>query len=200
MQSECSDAELENQSVTELKAALEEIWSKHEKLCREHMAPRLYHLRKKLKAQGKSNAGFGAWAEDHLDISRRTADRWADQWAISEGLMKPRKASTFRQMSKSDAKKESPDGQVTVSFSLILPEEGADKFLGAMRILGDRATIIVFAAVMSAAYPSTTPGQAAQSTAQSDSPHSSRTTIFLDDEADGTSVEAMQARATGEGQ
>ncbi len=189
----------EKLSVAELKATLEKIWRKHEKLCREQMAPLLYHLRLKLKAQGKSGAGFGAWVEDHLDISRRTADRWADEWAISKGLMKPRKASTFRQMSKSK-KKASPDGQITVPLSFILPKEEADKFFAAMQILGDRATNIVYAAVISAAYPSTTPAQSAQSTAQSASAQSSRTTIFLDDKEEGTLVEAKQARATGEGQ
>jgi hypothetical protein len=169
---------VEKLSVAELKAKLEKIWCKHEKLCREQMRPLLYHLRLKLKAQGKSGAGFGAWVEDHLDISRRTADRWADQWAISKGLMKPRKASTFRHLSKSE-KKASRDGQVTVSLSFIKPQDEADKFTEAMRILGDRATEIVYAAVMSAAYPSTTPAQSAPSTAQS-----SRTTIFLADEED----------------
>jgi hypothetical protein len=184
-------------SVAELKATLEKIWRKHEKLCREQMAPLLYHLRLKLKSQGKSGSGFGAWVEDHLDISRRTADRWADQWAISKDLMKPRKASTFRQMSKSE--KKSPDGQITVPLSFTLREEEADKFFAAMQILGDRAREIVYAAVMSAAYP---PEEQAQSqpTAQSASAQSSRTTIFLDDKEEGTLVEAMQARATGEGQ
>jgi hypothetical protein len=137
--------------VAELKGTLEKIWRKHEKLCHEQMAPLLYHLRLKLKAQGKSGAGFGAWVEDHLDIARRTADRWADQWAISKGLMKPRKASTFRQMSKSE-KKASSDGLITVPYSFILPKEEADKFFAAMQILGDRASSIVYAAVISAAY------------------------------------------------
>jgi hypothetical protein len=169
-------------SVAELKATLENIWGKHKKMCREQMRPLLYHLRLKLKAQGKSGAGFGAWVEDHLDICRRTADLWADEWAISKGVMKPRKrnGTTFRKISKS-AKKASRDGQVTVSLSFIKPQDEADKFTEAMRILGDSATDIVYAAVMSAAYPSTTPAQSAPSTAQS-----SRTTIFLADEEDST--------------
>jgi hypothetical protein len=171
-------------SVAELKAKLETIWSEHEKLCHEQMAPLLYNLRLKLKAQGKSGAGFGAWVEDYLDISRRTADRWADQWAMSKGLMKQRKTLTFRHLSKSK-KKASRDGLITVPYSFTLPEEEADKFLEAVSILGDRATDIVYAAVMSAAYPSTTPAQSAPSTAQS-----SRTTIFLADEEDSTLVRA----------
>jgi hypothetical protein len=189
----------EKLSVAELKATLEKIWGKHKKLRHEQMAPLLYHLRLKLKAQGKSGAGFGVWVEDHLDICRRTADRWADKWAISKGLMKPRKALTFRQKSKSK-KKPSRDGLITVPYSFTLPEAEANKFLEAVSILGDRATNIVYAAVISAAYPSTMPAQSAQSTAQSASTQSSRTTLFLDDEEQGTLVEAMQARATGEGQ
>jgi hypothetical protein len=194
------DRNFEKLPVAELKAKLEMIWSKHEKLCRTQMAPLLYHLRLKLKAQGKSGAGFGAWVEDHLNICRRTADRWADQWAISKGLMKPRKASTFRQMPKSNKKKVRTDGHITVPFSFILPEKEADKFFGAMQILGeDRASEIAYAAVISAAYPSTTPAQSAQSTAPSASAQSSRTTIFLDDEEEGTSVEAMQHVRQGNG-
>jgi hypothetical protein len=150
-------------SVAELKAKLDKIWSKHEKLCREQMAPLLYCLRLKLKAQGKSGAGFGAWVEDHLDISRRTADRWANEWAISKGLMKPTKATTFRQTSKSD--NVNPDGQIAVPLSFIMPQGEADKFLEAMRILGDRATVVVYEAVISAASQSTTPAQPTQSAA-----------------------------------
>lgn len=164
MPSKSRKGKFEKLSVADLKTKLEKIWRKHEKLCREQMAPLLYHLRLKLNAQGKSGAGFGVWVEDHLDISRRTADRWADNWAISKGLMKQRKAPpTFRHLSKSE--KESRDGQVTVSLSFIKPQDEADRFLEAMRILGDRATAIVYAAVMSAAYPSITPVQSAQSAA-----------------------------------
>ena len=180
------ESSFEKLPVAELKATLENIWGKHKKMCRVQMRPLLYHLRLKLKAQGKSGAGFGAWVEDHLDICRRTADLWADEWAISKGLMKPRKrnGTTFRKISKS-AKKASRDGLITVPYSFTLPEEEADKFLEAVSILGDRATDIVYAAVMSAAYPSTTPAQSAPSTAQS-----SRTTIFLADEEDSTLVRA----------
>jgi hypothetical protein len=66
-------------------------------------------------------------------------------------------------MSKSE--KKSPDGQITVPFSFILPEEEADKCFAAMQILGDRATSIVYAAVISAAYPPNEDAQSAQSAA-----------------------------------
>jgi hypothetical protein len=45
----------------------------------------LYHLRTELKAQGKRGEGFGDWVEKNLEISRRTADRWADEYAVSIG-------------------------------------------------------------------------------------------------------------------
>jgi hypothetical protein len=70
-----SKEEIANLSVTELKTKLQAVWRKHEKLCRPQMAPLLFHLRLKLKAQGKKGTGFGVWCEDTLDISRRTADR-----------------------------------------------------------------------------------------------------------------------------
>src|SRR5229473_675480 len=91
-----------NLSVTQLKEKLEKIWHKHEKLCRTQMAPLLFHLRLKLKAQGKKGTGFGVWCEDTLDISRRTADRWADDWGVSAGLKKPSKRAngTFRHVTK----------------------------------------------------------------------------------------------------
>ena len=91
----------EQQLKSELKAA----WKKHEKVAREEMGPLLYWLRDKLRAQGSRNdihdkdRGFGAWVEDNLDISRRTADRWADDYAVKAGL---KAASTSGQVSKSD--------------------------------------------------------------------------------------------------
>jgi len=140
---------IEDLSVTELKNKLEKIWQRHEKLCRTEMAPLLYHLRLKLKAQGKAGAGFGLWVEDTLDISRRTADRWADEWAISQGLKKPSKKAkkvftpTSRQMTKS------ADGVVT--FQMKLTEDENRAWLAALRVLGSRAQQVIFNAVLSAA-------------------------------------------------
>ena len=113
------------------------------------MAPLLYHLRAKLKAQGKSGAGFGAWVEDNLDISRRTADRWADEWAIAHGLKKPpKRAATSGQLTKS---KPSVDGKVTMSVSFIVDEQRQEEFVKAMDILGEDAEAIIFNAVTEAA-------------------------------------------------
>jgi len=90
----------------QLKSALKTAWKKHEKLAKEEMGPLLYWLRDKLRAQGSRNdindkdRGFGAWVEDNLDISRRTADRWADDYAVKAGLKAAK--STSGQVSKSD--------------------------------------------------------------------------------------------------
>jgi hypothetical protein len=60
---------------------------------KDDMGPYLYWLRTKLKAQGARNdlkgdkQGFGPWVEANLPISRKTADTWANDWAIEEGLM-----------------------------------------------------------------------------------------------------------------
>ena len=58
-------------------------------------------LREKLRAQGSRNdlrdrdKGFGAWVEESIEISRRTADRWAEDYGLANGLM--RRKSTSRQ-------------------------------------------------------------------------------------------------------
>ena len=98
-------SKIEQLTITELKSRLLHA----AKRSRELMAPMLYHLREKLKAQGKSGAGFGAWVEKNLDITRRTADRWADEYGISAGLKKKRpRSATFGQMSKGSAEND-PD-------------------------------------------------------------------------------------------
>jgi len=113
------------------------------------MAPLLYQLRSKIKAQGKSGEGFGAWVESHLDMSRRTADRWADEWAIAHGLKKPpKRATTSGQLTKS---KPSVDGKVTMSVSFIVDKQKQDEFVEAMDILGEDAEAVIFQAVTEAA-------------------------------------------------
>jgi hypothetical protein len=74
------DAKLRELSEQQLKSAIIAVWKKHEELAKQDLAPRLYWLRDKLRAQGARNdvvhdkdRGFGAWVEEHLDISRRTA-------------------------------------------------------------------------------------------------------------------------------
>lgn len=142
---------LENLSVNELKAELTDASAKYQGAAEKEMAPLLYHLRKKLKAQGKSGNGFGAWVEDNLIISRRTADRWADAHAVSRGLKKPPKSkkATFRQVSKSPVT--NADSKGTVSLQFTLAEDEEEEFWAAMKILGDEATGIIRDAVISAA-------------------------------------------------
>jgi hypothetical protein len=144
---------IEDLSVTELKTKLQNIWRKYEKLCRTQMAPLLFNLRLKLKAQGKTGAGFGAWVEDTLDISRRTADRWADNWGVSAGLQKPSKRvkATFRQMSKSAKDYKTADGKVVVNWSMALTTAENKEWLTALRVLGSGAQQVVFSAVINAA-------------------------------------------------
>ena len=137
--------------MNELKAELTDASAKYQGAAEKEMAPLLYHLRKKLKAQGKSGNGFGAWVEDNLIISRRTADRWADAHAVSRGLKKPPKSkkATFRQVSKSPVT--NADSKGTVSLQFTLAEDEEEEFWAAMKILGDEATGIIRDAVISAA-------------------------------------------------
>lgn len=76
----------------QLKSALKSAWKKYEKPAQLETAPLLYWLRIRLKAPGARNdiadkdRGFGAWVEENLPISRRTADRWADAYGEATGL------------------------------------------------------------------------------------------------------------------
>jgi len=93
-------------SEQELKAAIISAWKKHEELAKQDLAPLLYWLRDKLRAQGARNdltqdkdRGFAFWVEEHLDISRRTADRWCDWYAVKMGY---KQDSTSGHLSKSE--------------------------------------------------------------------------------------------------
>jgi len=149
----------ENLSVAELKSKVQNIWRKHEKLCRASMGEHLYWLRKKMRAQGARNdkkakpEGFGAWCEENLHITRRTVDKWADAWAISHGLKKPstKQTKTFRPDSKSD-KGNPVDGSMVVDYQMTLTPDENRAWLDALRVLGPAAQKIVFNAVLSAAH------------------------------------------------
>jgi hypothetical protein len=186
--------DFESLSVSELKEKLEKIWHKHEKLCRTQMAPLLYHLRLKLKAQGKTGAGFGVWCEDTLDISRRTADRWADEWAISQGLKKPskRQKRTFRQMSKS-AESETAEGNIVVTFQMTLTREENKSWLAALRVLGSGAQKVIFEAVLNAGG---TPKKPVASATEADR----KRLKFLEEQPDTLLGAMEQAKAQGAGQ
>ena len=94
-----SDSEIQKLNEQELKAAIKSAWKKHERLAKKDMAPLLFWLRLKLRAQGSRNdiqdkdRGFGAWVEDNLDITRRTVDRWADKYGLDNGLMERKPTS-----------------------------------------------------------------------------------------------------------
>jgi hypothetical protein len=132
-------------TISQLKSRL----VRHAKRTRAVMAPLLFELRKRIKAQGRKAEGFGAWVESHLDMSRRTADRWADEWAIAHGLKKPpKRVTTSGQLTKS---KPSVDGKFTMNISFIVDEKRQQEFVDAMETLGEDAEEIVFNAVTEAA-------------------------------------------------
>lgn len=91
-----SESELKNLNEAELKAAITSAWKKLERIGKKEMGPLLYWLREKLRAQGSRNdlrdqdKGFGAWVQESLEISRRTIDRWADDYGLANGVIKRR--------------------------------------------------------------------------------------------------------------
>jgi hypothetical protein len=87
------DTSVQNLSEQELKSAIVSAWKKHEELAKQGLAEMLYWLRDKLRAQGARNdltqdkdRGFAFWVEEQLDISRRTADRWCEWYAVEAGI------------------------------------------------------------------------------------------------------------------
>jgi hypothetical protein len=113
---------------------------------KQQMGPLLYWLREKLKAQGKKDQGFGAWVEANLDISRDTADRWADEYAIDEGLKpkplgkmpkgEPGQSNEIRDESRRDT---DPGAPHPVSFRLLMNDQQWELFRQAWDKL--RATV-----------------------------------------------------------
>lgn len=192
----------ENLSVVELKSKLQNIWRKHEKLCRASMGEHLYWLRKKMRAQGARNdkkakpEGFGAWCEENLHITRRTADNWADDWAIAEGLKKPSKktAKTFRKDSKSD-QRNIVAGSMVVDFQMTLTQDENRAWLDALRVLGVAAAQkVIFNAVLSAAQISVPKKPAASVTDDN-----RKRMTFLDEEPETilAGMEAANAKGAG---
>lgn len=183
---------LEKLSVTQLQTKLARVWKKYQRAAERTMAPLLYYLRKRVNAQGKKGSGFGVWVEDHLDISRRTADRWADDWAISKGLMKERKrGKTFRHLSKGKRDKPNPDGKEQVPLSFTLTTAEANAFWDAMKVLGSKAPRVIYEAVIAAAnvYEAKKPSQPSQSPSI---PLQDRKKVFIDDDVDDTLLGAME--------
>lgn len=89
-----SDSELEMLDEVQLKAAVKSAWKKVERVGSKEMGPPLYWLREKLRARGSRNdlsgqdKGFAAWVEANLEVTRRTADSWANDYAVANGLIK----------------------------------------------------------------------------------------------------------------
>jgi hypothetical protein len=101
-----SDSEIKKLNEKELKAAIMSAWKKCERLAKKEMGQLLYWLRDKLRAQGSRNdlpgrdKGFGVWVEETIEISRRTADRWADEYGLANGLMKRKPKPTSSHVTK----------------------------------------------------------------------------------------------------
>lgn len=125
------DSELRKLNEQELKAAIISAWKKHEELAKQDLAPMLYWLRDKLRAQGARNdltqdkdRGFAFWVEEHLDISRRTADRWCDWYAVKMGY---KADSTSGHLSKSDLELyedilDTHKGKLQIAFNCWVPK------------------------------------------------------------------------------
>jgi hypothetical protein len=103
---ESPGSELKKLDEGQLKEAIASEWKRCERFAKKEMGPLLYWLRENLRAQGSRNdirdqdKGFGAWVEETIEISRRTADRWADEYGLANGLMK-RKATSRQDDQKS---------------------------------------------------------------------------------------------------
>lgn len=191
----------DNLSVADLKTRLENIWRKHEKLCRESMGEYLYWLRKKMRAQGARNdkkkdkpEGFGIWCQENLHITRRTADNWGNDWAIAQGLKKaPKKTlKTFGKTSKSDRSNAAGDGRVVVTYQMTLTDVENDAWLAALRALGADAQRVVFNAVLEAARAPKKPAASVTEPAR-------KRLTFLDEQPQTILSDLERANAKGAG-
>src|ERR1035438_3388848 len=183
---------IEQLKIAELKSRLCQAAKKSQ----ETMAPLLYYLRQKIKAQGSRNdllrkaEGFGQWVEAHLDISRRTADRWANEWAVSKGLRKLSKSkpTTFRQKSKSEPNK------FVASLTMSLSKERHVLFVEALKILGnDAAEQVIYDAVITAAEG------AKKKPAQSVKGSERQKLTSLEDEANNSLLRTMEKQTAVKG-
>jgi hypothetical protein len=148
-------------SVKDLKSWLIDITADHS----EEIGPCLYWLRAKLKAQGARNdlkskrEGFGPWVEANLHITRKTADKWADDWAIEEGLLKPKKTFSKATKSSGDGSGVGDDlggrtGPLIIYYNMTLKitETQQEELISAWETLGDdHATQLVLDTLVAAA-------------------------------------------------
>ncbi len=144
-------AEIRKLNEHELKAAIKSVWKKHEESAKQDLAPMLYYLREQLRAQGARNdlsdvekdRGFGAWVEENLDISRRTADRWCEWFAVEAGL---KQNSTSRHVSKGDVAlwigiQNEHEGQQQIAFNCWVPKAVHGQFTKALTTLQKRLNL-----------------------------------------------------------
>jgi hypothetical protein len=165
MSNEPSYAKLSEQ---QLKDSLVKAWHRAEESTRQEMAPMLYHLRLKLRAPGRKGMEFEVWVEENLGINIRTANCWASWHEKKIGGVKatrPRKGKlSLGQMAEPfpdekatqedsdvDEPEPAPEDMRPVHVQLMLTEPQEEKFRGAMEVLGDRATAIIFHEVVSQA-------------------------------------------------
>jgi hypothetical protein len=132
-------------TIPQLKSRLVQTANRSEKL----MAPMLFFLRKKLKAQGKAGQGFGLWVEENLQITRRTADRWANEWGIvNEKMKRPSKRTSGQHDQKSRKDAESGPPKVTFNLPLLLNDGEHEVFMWAVETIGeDEVARLVFKTV-----------------------------------------------------
>lgn len=130
---------IEQLNIAELKSGLIDA----AKQSQEEMAPLLYYLRAKLKARGQVGKGFGAWVQDNLVITRRTADTWANDWAISQGLKKTPAAKTSGKISRSSLAEpitiSSGPRKVCCNLSIWITEAAQEALLFTWGRLGEEA-------------------------------------------------------------
>jgi hypothetical protein len=131
----------DNLRISALKIRLRETFSAALKRVRREAAPLLAQLRKRMNAQGQKGKGFGAWVEQNLPITRRTADLWADEWERATGRRTSRKVSKGR----------AENGPLQLQFVFASPERRRE-FLGAWRKLEqeERQTVVVEAVIRAA--------------------------------------------------
>jgi hypothetical protein len=154
-----SNNEIANLSIEKLQQQLKKCWVRYEKSIKEEMAPRLYYLRDKLKKQGsRTGEGFAQWVKANLGLSLSTVNRWADDYAVEQGLKEPKNSrddadgSTSSHLTRSAARNndEPIDEQFTVE--LTLSPERRDCFQQAMQVLGpDESSEVMFNAVVTTA-------------------------------------------------
>lgn len=146
-------------SINDLKSWLLDVTADYS----EEIGQYLYWLRAKLKAQGARNdlkskrEGFGPWVEANLHVTRKTADKWADDWAEENDL------PTSRKTTKGGKDKDKGagggggrivDGQRIVYYNMTLKITEAQQqelILAWERLGDDHATQLVLDTVVAAA-------------------------------------------------